>query len=254
MLMDDGESVRVSLGPECACVFASAGRSDGAPLVDPSARTLGELGPSVAVMHVPDPVPLTAQRTASRAELARWSRALVARLAETDADALALAWTLAGSLASGGLAIAALERALSRHAAPSPSSMAPWARALAEHAERAASTAESWRGGSDLSRRVARWIADALHVADPTALLASAADAASERFYLRALAHGHRLAIEGRPLEHGLRDRATRIFAARAMSAIAPPADEGARYPLALLEAAMRNLGLVRYGDSVSAL
>jgi len=38
--VDDGESVRVSVGVECACVAASAGRAGGAPLVDPTARTL----------------------------------------------------------------------------------------------------------------------------------------------------------------------------------------------------------------------
>lgn len=252
LLMDDGESVRVSLGPECACIFASAGRSDGVPLVPRAARTLGDLDPVVATMRVPNPVPLSARSTASRSELSCWSTALVGALARTDADALALAWTLASSMAEHGLDLSALDRALAHPSLPDRASLAPWIASLREHAERAASTAESWRGGSDLSRRVARWIADALCVADLSALSRSASDPASERFYLRALAHGHRLAIEGRTLEHGLFDRATRILAARAMAAIAPPSDTSARYPLALLEAAMRNLGLVRYADAVA--
>jgi hypothetical protein len=86
---------------------------------------------------------------------------------------------------------------------------------------------------------------------DPSALLA-AADPGAERFYLRALAHGHRLAIEGRTLEHGLRDRAARMLAARAMARVPAPRDQSARYPLALLEAAMRNLGIAGYADALS--
>ncbi|HEY8427249.1 MAG TPA: YkgJ family cysteine cluster protein [Sandaracinaceae bacterium] len=249
MLMDDGEQVRVSIGPECACAFASAGRTDGAPLVPRDARTLRDLGPDVAVMHVPDPVPLTGHRTAPRRELARWSAQLVRALEVTTADAIAIAWTLADHVHEG-LDPSTIERSL-RGAVPAPTSMAPWLDALAQVAASAASTAEAWRGGSDLSRRVARWMTDALAAADLPALLAAAPDPAAERFYLRVLAHGHRLAVEGRPLEHGLRDRATRILAARAMSASAPPLDSGARYPLALLEASMRNLGLARYADGL---
>ncbi len=249
MFMDDGTSVRVSLGPECACVFASAGRRDGSPLVPPEARTLADLGPEVAVMHVPDPVPLTVMRTAPREALASWSSRLVDALATTEVDAVALAWTLAERMAEDGLA---LERALERPAAPSASAIRPYLAALADRAREAAELNASWRGASDLSRRVARWIADALASADPTLLVLRAPDPAAERFYLRALAHGHRIALEGRTIERGLRDRATRMLAARAMVRVPAIADPSARYPLAVLEAAMRNLGLAGYTDAMS--
>lgn len=246
MLMDDGTSVRVSLGPECACVFASLGRSDGAPLVPEGARTLADLGPDVRVMHVPDPVPLTASRTASRVELVDWSRALQPRLER--ADAVAFVWALADALRDGGLSLEGLERA---RAAPAPSAarVEPWLAALSAGAEATAESQERWRSDSDLSRRVARWMADALASARAEDLLVGAADAEAERFYVRALAHGHRLALDGRTLEHGLRDRATRMLAARAMARSSGLDDTSRRYPLALVEAAMRALGITGYAD-----
>jgi lysine-N-methylase len=248
MLMDDGTSVRVSLGPECACIFASVGRTDGEPLVPTSARTLADLEPGIRVMHVPDPVPLSATRTAARAELAAWSRALVETCEE--GDAVAFAWALADALPHEGLALETLARARSA-APPHARTVAPWIAALSARAAAAAEAQESWRSASDLSRRVARWIADALAQARLSELLAGPPDAASERFYLRALAHGHRLSVEGRTLSHGLRDRATRLLAARAMARVPGLEDTSAPYPLALLEAAMRNLGIAGYADAL---
>ena len=245
-LVDDGAAVRVSLGPECACIFASVGRADGTPLVPADARTLRDLPSDVAVMHVPDPVPLTETRTASREALSRWSAALSRALTSSEVDAAALAWHLAEVVEREGLALDALERALL--APPAINGVEPWLRALSERASPSAATQESWRGATDLSRGVARWIARAL---EPVDLDLAPADGPSERFYLRALAHGHRLAVEGRTLSHGLRDRATRIFAARAMATVEPPPHTSARYPLALLEAAMRNLGLTGYADAI---
>lgn len=247
-LVDDGSAVRVSLGPECACIFASVGRDDGTPLVPPEARTLGDLPPEVAVLHVPDPVPLSASRTAPREALSRWSAALTRALESIDVDAVALAWHLAEVVEREGLALDALERALV--APPAIDGIEPWLRALERRASPSADTQASWRGATDLSRGVARWIATALEHADGGL---PATDAPSERFYLRALAHGHRLAVEGRPLAHGLRDRATRLLTARAMAKVDAPPHASARYPLALLEAAMRNLGLSGYADAIEA-
>jgi lysine-N-methylase len=249
-LVDDGVAVRVSLAPECACVFASIGER-GDPLVPRGARTYAEIDPEARTIHLPDPVPLDIARTASRAELRAWSAHLCAHLERHPIDAPALAWKLAELVASEGLAIEVLDRALADREPPEATEIAPWLRALSEHAIVAAQTHESWRSASDLSRRTARWIADALVDVKVEDLLAfDLRDEAAERFYLRALAHAHRLALEGRPLAHGLRDRAVRLLAARAMSMRhALPEDPAARYPLALLEAAIRNLGMAGYAD-----
>lgn len=254
MLMDDGTSVRVSVGPECACVFASLGRTDGAPLVPSGARTLGDLPLEArVVMHVPDPVPLTPMRTASREALSRWSAELVRALAaREDVDAAALAWALSEVIEREGLEIAALARALG--ARPSVDAAAPWLAALGERAREVAAVQARWRSATDLSRGVAEWIAGALAQRDIVQLTASdPVDPAAERFYLRALAHGHRLAVEGRTLAHGLRDRAARILTARAMAQVEPPPHASARSALALLEAAMRALALSGYADELGS-
>ncbi|MEZ4337668.1 MAG: hypothetical protein R3B82_13700 [Sandaracinaceae bacterium] len=126
-----------------------------------------------------------------------------------------------------------------------------WLVAFREAVTGAATTQEAHRGASDLSRQVARWAADALATGAPRAAPASPAD---EGFYLAALAFGHRLAIEGRPIARGLRDRATRILVARAMATVPAPVDPAAAHPLALVEAATRNLGIGGYADDLPTL
>ena len=240
MLMDDGERVRVSLGPECACVFASLGRSDGEPLVPAYAKTLEDLGP-VEPMRVPDPVPVSAMRTATRAELREWTLRFSRSLASAR-DCAALCAGLASAIEERGLDAAWQE--------PVISSTQDWLRALGARAKTGLETEQSWRAKSDLSRRVAAWIAHSLEDADAAALFEAPRIDAHEQFYLRALAHGCRLSLEGRTLVHGLRDRATRLLASRAMAARRiEPVEPSTEVPLALLEAAMRNLGLGSYAD-----
>lgn len=236
--VDDGVALRVSLGPECACVFASVGVPGGSPLVT-GAATRGELDPLVALTYVPDPVPVSAMKTAPRELLHAWSRTVHDRARVLPGDAAGWAWALAASIERDGLT--------DIEVAPAPlDGIKPWLAALRERAEVVASTHEGWRDVSDLSRIVARWVADALKAPDVSA---TATDPEAERFYLAALAFGHRLASEGRALADGLRDRATRIVTARAMAAIEAPAGSSAGHPLALLEGAMRNLGIAGYMD-----
>ena len=244
MLMDDGVCVRVSLGPECACIFDSLDASGGEPLVPTEARFVRDLPPDAALMRVPDPVPLSRMKTASPRDLHEWSARVGDALATRDLDAVAFAWSLAGAVREGDLELPELS-------SPSVAALAPWWDALARRSRDAAAAGTGWRSASDLSRRVAEWIANALATVELEDALVAPHDARAERFYLRALTHGHRLAIEGRPLDHGLCDRAARLVAARAMGAVEPPADVSARWPLALLEAAMRNLGLAGYGDEL---
>jgi len=238
--VDDGEAVRVSLGPECACVFASRGRTDGSPLIDPAATTAADLPEPVITLHVPDPVPLSATRTATRPELRRWSTRAHDELRSTRVDAAAWAWAAAQTVERGELG----ERVIP----DATEGIAPWLDAFGTRARRIAETHDGWRGASDLSRRVAIWIADALDRGDPYAAPTRPDD---ERFYLAALAWGHRLAVEGRPLAHGLRDRATRILTARAMATVEPPDDAASEAPLALVEAAVRNLSIAGYADDL---
>lgn len=245
--VDDGAAVRVSVGPECACVFRSAGRTDGAPLVPAGARVFADV-PSAPVTWLADPFPVDATRTADRAALRAYSSRLVEALEEVD-DLPRAAFRLAAELRRFGLDPA---RVLTIDEPPDLARIDAWLGALATHAEQAAERYARLRSGTDLSRRVARWIADALVDVSASALLALPADLSSERFYLRALAFGHRLAVEGRPLAHGLFDRGVRILASRAM-ARAPLEDTAAEVPLGLLEAALRNLSLNGYADELEA-
>lgn len=242
--VDDGEAVRVSLGPECACVFASLGRADGAPLIDAGARTAADLPPPVITLHVPEPVPLSATRTAPRRALRRWSSRVhdTLRHADVDVDAAEWAWAAAARVEQGALDAEVQPRGLE--------GIEPWLEAFGARARDVAETQDGWRGASDLSRQVARWIADALTGGDP---FAAPTRPAHERFYLAALAWGHRLAVEGRPLAHGLRDRTTRILAARAMASVTAPHDAASEAPLALVEAAVRNLSIAGYADELDA-
>jgi lysine-N-methylase len=248
MLMDDGVSVRVSLGPECACVFDSAlggvGVAGGEPLVPSEARVVRDLPPDVALMRVPDPVPLSRMRTTSPRALHAWSDLVCETLRTREVDAVAFAWSLAGAVREGDLTVPEIRP-------PAVEALAPWWDTLGAWSRDAAAARTGWRSASDLSRRVAEWIATALAAVRLRDALVAPHDARAERFYLRALAHGHRLAVEGRPVDHGLCDRKIRLLAARAMGAVEPPADVSARWPLALLEAAMRNLGLAGYADDL---
>jgi len=90
------------------------------------------------------------------------------------------------------------------------------------------------------------------------ALLAAPAPAPrAEAFYLRALIHGHALAIGGLPISLALHDRAVRVLVARALPlvlATLPPAelDPACAHPLALVEAMLRGHGLDAYAHDVA--
>ncbi len=239
----DGVAVRASLAPECACVFASVGRTDGDPLVPEGARTIAGLDPRIAFLQVPDPVPLSLRATAPREALRTCSREVHDRARRADRDAAGWAWALADAIDADG-ALGPVDVA----PAPLDERAAAWLAAFRAEVEAAAETQASHRGASDLSRRVARWAADALAAGDPRDAPPSPRD---EGFYLAALAFGHRLAIEGRPIARGLRDRATRVLVARAMATVPAPVDSAAAHPLALVEAATRNLGIAGYADEL---
>lgn len=239
----DGTTVRATVAPECACAFASVGRADGAPVVPAGAATVRALGPEVGLRVVPETVALSPRSTTSRDELRRWSREVHDVARRADRDAAGWAWALADAIDASG--------ALGTPSAVAPSGLAgarPWLDAYRAEVTRVAAIHEAHRSPTDLSRLVARWAADALAAVDP---LAAPARPADEAFYVGALAFGHRLAVEGRPLARGLRDRATRILIARAMGAAAAPRDHAAAHPLALVEAATRNLGIAGYADDL---
>ena len=96
----DGEAVRVSLGVECACIAKSLGKKDGTPLVAEAAAVRGDLPAGAQVVVLPEAIELREGVTAPRAEVVRWSRAVLRAWAgasgdaESHADAVAVLWAL----------------------------------------------------------------------------------------------------------------------------------------------------------------
>jgi lysine-N-methylase len=257
--VDDGESVRVSVSVECACVLASVDRPGGSPLVPAGARTRADLDETLVVEPLDAQVALTADAWAPRAAYVAWARQ-VAALWPGVTDVAAALHSLAGAVARDGLDEAATARALREPAPPTAAEVGAWAEALARRAARRAREDEGWRSPRDLVLRASRWVMEAARrIADPgTAaglLTGPAAAPRSERFYVEALLHGHRLA-GGRPLATALRDRAVRVVVARALGQVLAAVPEGARdtaaaHPLALLEAMLRGHGLDLYVEDV---
>ncbi|WP_437970983.1 YkgJ family cysteine cluster protein [Sorangium sp. So ce260] len=249
--VDDGESVRISVAVECACVLASAGRPGGAPLLDPRLRARGDLDERIDVARLPDRPLVAPGVTAARAELVAWSRRLAA--AAPPPDVAAGLFALAAAIEAEGLTEGAIAR-FERPAPLEPAALGPWLAALHGRAARRAREDAAWRGERDLARRATQWIAAAtLALADPdllaALLLAPAPAPDRERFYLRAALHGHRL-VGALPLSLALRDRAARLVVARALPVIAAGAgadDPACAEPIALVEAMLRGHGLDAY-------
>ncbi|WP_437650230.1 YkgJ family cysteine cluster protein [Sorangium sp. So ce362] len=249
--VDDGESVRVSVAVECACVLASAGRPGGAPLLDPRLRVRGDLDGRIDVARLPDRAAVAPGVTAARAELVAWSRRLAA--AAPPPDVAAGLFALADAVEAEGLTGGAIAR-FERPEALAPAALGPWLAALHGRAARRAREDAAWRSERDLARRATRWIAAAtLALAEPdllgALLLAPVRAPDRERFYLRAALHGHRL-LGALPLSLALRDRAARLVVARALPVIVAGADAddpACAEPLALVEAMLRGHGLDAY-------
>jgi lysine-N-methylase len=239
--VDDGESIRVAPMVECACVLASAGRSDGVPLVGDGVRTRGDLPEGTWVMRVPRVVRAAPTAEWTRARFVQWSRDASARVGGGSDDAVAIAWQLAAEI-DGGPA-----------RARAPAELRPWLVALASKAADRAIEDASWRSERDLARRCSGWIAltAAALAADEDAIsgaLRAPVDSAGEALYLRAILHGHQVVRGEGTVAHALRDRAVRLLVARAMPAVMAGDDDPAcRHPLALVEAMLRGHGIADY-------
>jgi lysine-N-methylase len=227
--VDDGEVVRVSVGVECACVLASVGREGGAPLVPEGARTRADLLPGTRVATLPESVAVTASTRVPRAAFVAWSRWFAERI-DDAVDPIGFTWSSAAAIEAHGLALA-------EPIAEAAPDLAPMVPALLDRARARAVAADAWRAGADRSRQASHAIlAAAQRIAQPAGLSAALHDGRSqkdERFYLRALVHGHALA--GEILVDALRERALRMALARAMAG---------EHTLALVEAMMRGQGL----------
>lgn len=251
--VDDGESVRVSLKPECPCVLAPG--TGEVEALSGSWTHARQLPPQVVVDALPDAIELSHGRWASRAEVRAWVAALRER--EAPRDLAATAWALADQVQSGGLEMT-LEPAW-ESSPPEGSRVRPWIEALQRRASARAREHGRWRSERDLVRRVVTALATiTLLLRDEDALREALAvepeHPEHEARYLATALHGYRWFGRG-ALVTVLRDEAIRLWVARSLSVMLPePADDPAlRAPLALVEAVMRAHGIGAYVDDVLA-
>ena len=257
--VDDGAAVRVSVAVECRCVIASIGAQDGSPLVPRAARTEADLLPLSRIVRLPEQLALTAERTASRAELRSWSEALALPLTQLS-DGVAACWSLAQSTIEHGLEPAAAVAALAQAAAPSAPSLGFRLLALAGTTRDKKESAAGWRSEHDRARKLSDWFDEVaqgmLEPAVATELLEQGAlEPRHESFYLSAIIHGHLLVDDKLNLVQALRDRATRLLFARALARsvrlgqVPEPCrdDPSLGCPITAVEAMMRGQGLRSY-------
>ncbi len=266
VFVDDGEVIRVSVRPECACAFASASGSGGEPLVPSTVQKGADLDPSVFVHILPDRVPLTASHSAERARYVDWARQ-VAELG-SDRHLPEALWTLAAGIEAHGLTRAVAEQAFASPLPLQHAELVPWLRALGERTERRVAQDALWRSPTDWARLAATWLHRAVErFAGPERHdAAGAAGRSAEAFYWRASLHGHLLVGE-QPLVTALRDRSLRLLLGRVLPEVVRPdersfdnkrddkrVDERALgQPLALVEAMMRAHGLDAYAAEATA-
>ncbi|MBI4951053.1 MAG: YkgJ family cysteine cluster protein [Myxococcales bacterium] len=260
--VDDGVRVRVSVAPECACVLASARRgpaADGMGLVPAGARLRRDLEAAVAVTELPATVVLGAGTHAARDDFRAWCDALPwagPGWRAVDVDVPAALWVLArqvethglgppGALPGGGAAL------------PDDASFAQLRAALADAVGRRQARDARMRAAHDLVRLGLGWLLRALGRLG-RGLEPAPRDAVGEAFYVRALGFGLALTDEHVPLALALRDRALRLWLARALAAelagsgVALP-DPAFAEPIALVEALLRGHGLDAYRAAASS-
>jgi len=260
--VDDGDTIRVSVGAECTCVLASAGKPGGAALVPAGARTAADLGRGARVVALPAEISIQPGALAPRAAFVAWSRFVEERLASAKVSPPALLWGLGRETLAHGLSEAGALQALGLGCGEAPpplaAEIAPWIKALSERARGRVESAAAWRSERDRARFTSAWIAEAAaSLEDPRALaaaLATPVDPAGEAFALRALFHGHFLTGET-PLALRLCDHAVRLLVARALPPVLARAGAPARdldHPLALVNAIMRGHGLRAYVEAAA--
>lgn len=269
---DDGETLRASVEVECACVFESIDRPGGEPLISPQARTRGDLPAAAHITHLPARICLStgARFQASRAEFTAWSRQLLGMLntpEHASSDAMALCCSLGESLEAHGLDMEHTQRALLAPALPEAEALKPMLDALLQLSMKRASENRSFRAARDLARRAVLWMERAARI-----LLDSRGcehylraplprtEQRHEHFYVCTLLFGHRLVDAGagelltqKPVSRAFRERAVRMLIARCLPEAmrlaeqddpSLAADPAARFPLAMVEAAMRAQGI----------
>lgn len=237
--VDDGEAIRVTPAPECACVFDSFASGVGAPLLPPSSSHGADLPRAAHVEVLPEMIPITESIARRREELLPWTRSLLDELrTEGEGDLAAALLRLSRELEEGERAPALDERGT-----------APWrreaitddVRALGDRAARWTELSASWCAPDaralQATLAVTKGCAELLSADEPPR--ASNAARRDENLYGLTLFHGH-LWHEASSLASALRARAIRLLLART-EALGAAFDEE-EHPLAMVESTLRSL------------
>lgn len=242
--VDDGTAVRVSAVTECCCVLRSAVEPGGNALLPAASTHVRDLPIASGVESLPEHVRIVGDRTLPRTEV----RALFDRLlgALPVDDCAAWLWCAADAIEHGAPIPA-------QPHPPSAVAVQPWVRALADTLRGRALRDGDWRSSRDATLRALRWVATTslalLHDDLLDALLVTPASSpVVEAFWVRANLWAY-ADVGDLGVVRMLRDRAIRVWLARAMPELAGPdvADPMFSEPLAVIDVLMRAHALSRY-------
>jgi lysine-N-methylase len=247
VLVDDGSVIRVSVSPECSCVFDSGADGGDAPLID--ARVAGDLDPSVVVASLPEQITLRDSRVVPRLQYLSWRAAWLAAVTVPDegTDAAASLWALSLRLGREAPGEPAWPRGATCALSPA---IRAYLEILISQLERRVEQDGPWRSSRDMARQLSGDMLDAARLLAELpdgARLPDVVSLSNERLYLRTVIHGHQ-AVAERPLVEALAWRAVRLWLARALRCTASEpcmsADPAYDQPIALVEAMCRAYGL----------
>jgi lysine-N-methylase len=224
-LVDDGESIRVSVAPECDCVFES--RAGGALERLVGGASAADIEAGLGVRRLADRVEIAPERFVTRSEYAAWSRRVAAGVEPADVPERTV--SLAAALARGELADWPPEGSAEADAILDES-----VRTFAATMQRAAASAESWRSQRDRTRVLRRAVADAAAAAT-RGRSAAVALPDDEALVVRAAIFGHQVA-GGADVAGALAALAARLVVARLMAGRSPELG----HPIAAVLAASR--------------
>ncbi len=234
-LLDDGERVRVSVAPECDCVFASL-ESSGAPLV--AGQRGRDLPAGVRVARMPELVAIAGEQIRPRDVFARWS--LEAARSVPRAQVPQKVAALAAALEALKPAEELPRWSGDERDGSSSDALFAAIGGFAARMEAAAAAAAEWRSAKDRTRILRRRVAEASRkLASNRAhferALADEPRPRDEAFFARAILFGHQLS-PAEPVVQGLFALAVRILASRALAETAPELG----HPIAAVQAAAR--------------
>ncbi len=263
VFVDDGQVIRVSVTPECTCVFDSIGRQAGTPLVPQGATGGRDLDPGTYVRRLSDKLRLYKHETADRGAYLAWERKV--RDSRWEHDVPQRLWALAEAIQTQGLEPRAIDEALAALQPVRLMQLRGMLETLLARLRRRLQQDVAWRSETDmaqlacglLEQTVERLLSESEIVSTATGAPAQAV----ETFYVRCLLHGHQF-MDEQPLELALRDRAVRLLVARGLATLIRSTandessgrdfpDPALRQPLALVEATMRGCGLYEYLDDL---